>query len=102
MFTHHYNLPTERYHSTETALLKVINDILMEMNSQDAVLLALLDLSAVFDTVDHCVLLRRLQTSFGISGAPLDWCKSYLSARSQRVSFPGALSDSLPLYWGVP
>ena len=52
--------------------------------------------------VDHCVLLRRLQTSFGISGAPLDWFKSYLSARSQRVSIPGALSDSLPLKWGVP
>ena len=89
-------------HSTETALLKVTNDILMEMNSQHAVLLVLLDLSAAFDTVDHCFLLRRLQTSFGISGTPLDWFKSYLSARSQRVSIPGALSDSLPLDWGVP
>ena len=48
------------------------------------------------------VLLRRLQTSFGISGAPLDWFKSYLSARRQRVSIPGALSGSLPLDWGVP
>ena len=86
-------------HSTETALLKVTNDILMEMNSQHAVLLVLLDLSTAFDTVDHGVLLRRLQTSFGISGAPLDW---YLSARSQRVSIPGALSDSPPLDWGVP
>ena len=86
-------------HSTETVLLKVTNDILMEMNSQHAVLLVLLDLSTAFDTVDHGVLLRRLQTSFGISGAPLDW---YLSARSQRVSIPGALSDSPPLDWGVP
>ena len=43
------------------------------------------------------VLLRRLQTSFGISGAPLDSFKSYLSAGSQRVSIPGALSDSLLL-----
>ena len=59
-------------HITETALLKVTNDILMEMNSH-AVLLVLLDLSAAFETVDHCVLLRRLQTSCGISGAPLDW-----------------------------
>ena len=48
------------------------------------------------------VLLRRLQTSFGISGAPLDWFKSYLSARSQRVCIPGTLSDSLPLNQGVP
>ena len=64
--------------------------------SQHAAILVLLDLSGAFDTVDHCVLLRRLQTSFGISGAPLDWFKSYLSTRSQRVSIPGALSDSLP------
>ena len=46
------------------------------------------------------VLLRRLQTSFGISGAPLHSFKSYLSARSQRVSIPGALSDSLLLCLG--
>ena len=51
-------------HGTETALLKVTNDILMEMNSQHAVLLVLLDLSAAFDTVVDSVLLRRLQTSF--------------------------------------
>ena len=78
-------------HCTETALLKVTNNILMEMNSQHAVLLVLLDLSAAFDTVDHSVLLHRLA-----------WFKSFLSARSQRVSIPGALSDSLPLDWGVP
>ena len=89
-------------HSTETALLKVTNDIMMKMNSQHAVLLVLLDLRAAFDTVDHCLLLRRLQTSFGISGAPLDWFTSYLMARRQRVSIPDALSDSLSLDWGVP
>ena len=89
-------------HSTETALLKVTNDILMKINSQHAVLLVLLDLSAAFDTVDHSLLLRRLQTSFGISGAPLDWFTSYLTARRQRVSISGALSDSLSLDWGVP
>ena len=78
--------------------------ILIEKNSQHAVLwLGLLDLSAAFGTVDQfTVSLRRLQTSFGISGAPLDWFKSYLSARRQRVSIPGALSGSLPLDWGVP
>ena len=81
--------------------MKVTNDIMMEINCQHAVLLVLPDLSAAFDIVDRSVLLRRLQTSFGISGAPLDWLKSYLSARS-RVSIPGALSDSLPLDWGVP
>ena len=72
------------------------------MSSPHVVLLVLLDLSAAFDTVGNSVLLHRPQTSFGISGAPLDWFKSYLSARSQRVFIPGALSDNLPLDWGVP
>ena len=46
--------------------------------------------------------MRRLQTSLRISGAPLDWFKPYLSARIQRVSIPGGVSDSLPLNWRVP
>ena len=74
----------------------------MKIYSQHTVLLVLLDLSAAFDTVDHSLLLRRLQTSFGISGAPLDWFTSYLTARRQRVSISGALSGSLSLDWGVP
>ena len=88
-------------HSTETALLKVTNDILMKTNSQHAVLLVLLDLSAAFDTGDHCLRLRRLKTSFRISGAPWHWPTSYLMARRKRVSIPGALSDSLSLGCGV-
>lgn len=48
-------------HRTEMALLKVTNDILMKMNSQHTVLLVLVDLSTAFDTVDHSVLLCRLQ-----------------------------------------
>ena len=78
-----------RGHSTETALLKIYNDILMAMNRQEAVLLVLLDLSAAFDTVEHAVLLSRLSTSFGIRGTALGWLASYLSRRSQRVSLSG-------------
>ena len=89
-------------HSTETTLLKVRNDVLMKMNSQHAVLLVLLDLSAAFDTVDHTTLLRRLNCSFGVSGTALRWFSSYLSGRSQRVSIPGALSRSFKLECGVP
>ena len=63
-------------HSTETALLRVVNDILSNMNKQHVSILVLLDLSAAFDTVDHAILLRRLKTSFGITDAALAWFSS--------------------------
>jgi len=51
------------HHSTETAMLKVMGDILLALDSGNLAMLFLLDLSAAFDTVDHDTLLRRLQTS---------------------------------------
>ena len=72
-------------YSTETALLRVKNDILLNMNKQHVAPLVLLDLSAAFDTVGHNVLLSRLHSKFGISGTALEWFCSYLSGRSQRV-----------------
>ena len=73
-------------HSTETALLKVKNDILMNMNYQHVTLLVLLDLSAAFDTVHHDILIARLKNDLGIEGDALSWLISYLSDRSQRIS----------------
>ena len=58
-------------HSTETALVKVVNDMLSIIDKQQCVLLVLLDLSAAFDTIDHEVLIARLETLFGISGKVL-------------------------------
>ena len=49
-----------QHHSTETALLKVMNDVLLKMNSQHVTLIVLLDLSAAFNTVNHNILLERL------------------------------------------
>lgn len=91
-----------QHHSTETALLKVKNDILMSMEDKHVTLLVLLDLSAAFDTVDHRILLDRLQFDFGISGSALNWFESYLSNRTQRISIDGVLSNTFNLKFGVP
>ena len=91
-----------QFHSTETALIKVMNDILLKMNSQHVTMLILLDLSAAFDTVDHRILLGRLSDEVGILGTALNWFTSYLSDRSQRVSVHGVPSRPFDLNCGVP
>ena len=84
------------------ALLKVKNDFLTNMENQKVTLLVLLDLSAAFDTVDHRILLDRLQFDFGISGSALNWIESYLSNRTQRIYIDGVLSSNFNLKFGVP
>jgi len=91
-----------RHHSTESALLKVLSDILDAADSGQVTLLGLLDLSAAFDTVDHDILLTRLQTSFGAGGQVLQWLRSFLTDRSQAVYFRGETSSFCSLEFGVP
>ena len=59
-------------HSTETAVLRVLADILLAVDTGDLALLTLLDLSAAFDTVDHDTLLRQLSVSYGLGGGVPD------------------------------
>ena len=89
-------------HSTESALVKVVSDILDAADARQVTLLGLLDLSAAFDTVDHDILLRRLETSFGIGSLALKWLSSFLSERTQAVSFRGATSSYSSVKYGVP
>ena len=89
-------------HSTESALVRVHNDILRATDNGGCVTLLLLDLSAAFDTVDHAILLSRLRDRFGVSGTALAWFQSYLSDRSQFVSIDGKRSSRRGLSCGVP
>ncbi len=90
------------HHSTETAVLKVLADILRAVDGGDLAVLALLDLSAAFDTVDHETLLTRLKRSYGLSGRVHDWFQSYLSGRFQHVRCGRTSSTPTQLTCGVP
>ena len=72
-------------YSMETALLKVHDDMLRALDNQEVMCLVLLDLSATFDMVDHVILLRHLESNFGITDTALAWIRSYLSDHSQKV-----------------
>ena len=89
-------------HSTETAVLKVLSDVLMAVDEGNMAALALLDLSSAFDSVDHDTLLQRLQTSYGFDGIALSWFTSYLKGRVQNVRLSTTSSLLSVLYFGVP
>jgi len=90
-------------HSTKTAVLKVLADILLALDSGDLAMLTLLDLSAAFDNVDHdTLLLNRLQKSYGLGGQVLNWFASYLCGRVQHVRTSAACSTPSAVLYGVP
>ena len=77
------------HHSTETALVRVVNGLLSAMDNGKVSILTLLDLLAAFDTIDHDILIHHLQHVFGIQGTALSWCKLYLTDKQQIVSVNG-------------
>ena len=91
-----------QYHSCESALLRLVNDLLAAMENQEVTALIALDLSAAFDTVDHDILLDVLKSQYGVCGAALDWMDSYLRSRSCCVSVNGCMSKPRELKCSVP
>jgi len=89
-------------HSTETALVCVVNHVLHSIDDGEVCALVLLDLSAAFDTVDHQHLLDVMHDRFGIHGPVHDWFASYISGRSQTVTVNSVCSLPARLVCGVP
>ena len=83
-----------QFHSTETAVLLVHNDIVRATDSDLVSALVFLDLSAAFDTVDHRILLDMLSFRFGVTDRAYDWSSSYLTGRTQVISTNPSTSEA--------
>ena len=91
-----------KYHSCETATLKVVNDMKRDVAQGKVNALLLLDLSAAFDTVDHEILLQRVAKSYGLTSNTAKWLKSYLEHRTFSVHIGGEDSKIMNMLFGVP
>ena len=89
-------------HSCETALIKIVNDIQNEIFARKIVALVMLDLSSAFDTIDHVVLIKKLQRDFMITGNALKWFQSYLTNRTFSVRIGNVNGKTVLLIYGVP
>ena len=88
-----------QYHSTETTMLRVINDLLLALDKGNEVILVLLDYSAAFDTINHEVFFKRLQDRYGIGGPVLKWFMSYFKDRSHFPEFFIIFSSFSSSFW---
>ena len=97
-----YQSAYRRNFSTETALLKMVNDALCCMEKQLVMPLVVMDLSAAFDTVDHSVLLSVLSTNFGVEGTAYNWFTSYLTSRRMHTQVNTSVSACKEVSFSVP
>jgi len=89
-------------HSTETAVLKILDDVHKNTDKGHPSLLLTIDLSAAFDTVDHSKLTERLDKDFGVAGFVGNWIKSYITSRTQFIKFEGEVGPKTAVVSGVP
>ena len=89
-------------YSCETAIIRLVNDILWAMENQNVTAVMALDLSAAFDTVNHKILLSVLEHNFRLEQTVLNWFSSYLNQRSCKVNIGREYSSSQDLPFSVP
>ena len=101
LFSQHQSAYRHNF-SCETAIMKVLDDVYLQLNPQSYIVMSFLDFSAAFDTVDHDILINTLKTDFNMSGVVLNWFSSYLNNRSYKVKIKNTFSEPQPLNFGVP
>ena len=82
--------------------MKVVNDLFPSLNRGNISVLALLDFSSAFDTIDHPILVHRLHTDFGFTDTVLQLSSSYQTDRTHYVSLSNHCSAFAPVHTGVP
>ena len=98
---YHKQFGFQRGHSTEHAVVDLVDKILKGFDQNNFTLGVFIDLSKAFDTVDHNILLQKLEY-YGVKKSYLKWFKSYLSERKQGVSYPNGISKLKNIICGVP
>ena len=97
----HRNSGFKKNDGVVNRLLHIVNKIYRGLDDEKEIAMAFLDISKAFDRVWHTGLLFKLK-SFGVSGNILNWFKSYLGNRSQKVVINGVSSSLDKLFAGVP
>ena len=88
-------------YSTYMALIELIDSLSHSIDNNEYTIGIFVDLSKAFDTVDHKILISKLN-HYGIRGTPLMWFKDYLSDRKQTVKFNETVSSKMTVTCGVP
>ena len=88
-------------HSTELASIELIDRITQDLDKGKIPISIFLDLSKAFDTLDHAILLQKLN-HYGIRSVELKLLTNYLRGRTQYVAYDKATSDIYPITTGVP
>ena len=96
-----YQFGFRKQHSTEQAVIEIIDNIIEELEKGSLVAGIFLDLSKAFDVVDHQILLGKLE-HYGIRGTCLEWFRSYLENRKQYTIVNGTKSSAERVEYGVP
>ena len=92
----------KKYHSTETMMLGLVDDVLSGFDENLCTIIILLDLSAAFDTIDFYIMIQILHDEIGVRGVALDWFRSFLQGRTQQVKIDNAYSEVLDILFGTP
>ncbi len=96
------NFGYKKFHSTETMMLGLVDEVLSGFDENKCTIILFLDLSAAFDTIDHEKLLKILSEEIGIGGVALQWFRSFLIGRTQKVKIGNVFSKICEVLFGAP